>query len=196
MGRPDAATRPGPIGLIGATLAVGLGVVPALGGHAPVHWSEWLTAALSAAAGWALLETRGLSSTPMRLSFHQRILLILICLGALPTALAILGWGWTIRSTSPALGPRQALEEVGATGRTLLRNARYDPAHPVERDALNAHATTLNSAIGRFQRAEAFGRYYYAGLALAVLLVGAAFLYASVRLGGHLSRQLSGPSTS
>ena len=37
------------------TVVVGLGVVPAVGGHAPVHWSEWLAAALSAAAGWALL---------------------------------------------------------------------------------------------------------------------------------------------
>jgi signal transduction histidine kinase len=129
----------------------------------------------------------------MRLSFHQRILLILICLGAIPTALAILGWGWTIRSTSPALGPRQALEQVGTTGRTLLETIDTTRLTPAERDALNAHATTLNSALGRFQRAEAFGRYYYAGLALAVLLVGAAFLYASVRLGGHLSRQLSRP---
>jgi len=129
----------------------------------------------------------------MRLSFHQRILLILICLGALPTALAILGWGWTIRSTSPALGPRQALEEVGVTGRALLETLDTTRLTLAEREALNAHTTTLNSAIGRFQRAEAFGRYYYAGLALAVLLVGAAFLYASVRLGGHLSRQLSRP---
>jgi signal transduction histidine kinase len=129
----------------------------------------------------------------MRLSFHQRILLILICLGAIPTALAILGWGWTIRTTSPALGPRQALEEVGATGRTLLQTLDTTRLTAAERGALNAHATTLNSALGRFQRAEAFGRYYYAGLALAVLLVGGAFLYASVRLGGHLSRQLSRP---
>jgi signal transduction histidine kinase len=129
----------------------------------------------------------------MRLSFHQRILLILICLGALPTALAILGWGLTIRSTSPAVGPRQALEEVGASGRSLLHTLDTTRLAPAEREALGAHATTLNAALGRLQRAEAFGRYYYAGLALAVLLLGAAFLYASVRLGGHLSRQLSRP---
>lgn len=49
VGRPSPA-----ISLVATTLAVGLGVVPALGGHAPVQWSEWLTAALSAAAGWAL----------------------------------------------------------------------------------------------------------------------------------------------
>jgi two-component system, NtrC family, nitrogen regulation sensor histidine kinase NtrY len=129
----------------------------------------------------------------MRLSFNQRILLILICLGALPTALAILGWGLTIRSTTPAAGPAQALEEVGATGRTLLETLDSTRLSPAERAALAAHASRLNAALGQFQRAEAFGRYYYAGLGLVVFLVGAAFLYASVRLGGHLSRQLSRP---
>ncbi len=129
----------------------------------------------------------------MRPSFHQRILLILILLGALPTAVAILGWGLTIRSSSPSLGPRQAMEEVGATGRALLRTLDTTRLSPAERAALGAHAGSLNSALGRFQRAETFGRYYYAGLAVAVLVLGAAFLYASVRLGGHLSRQLSRP---
>jgi signal transduction histidine kinase len=129
----------------------------------------------------------------MRLSFHQRILLILICLGAVPTAAAIVGWGLTIRSATPAVGPREALEEVGATGRVLLRTIDSTDLGPDERAALSAHAATLNRAIGQFQRAETYGRYYYAGLGLAVFLLGAAALYASVRLGGHLSRQLSRP---
>jgi signal transduction histidine kinase len=129
----------------------------------------------------------------MRLSFHQRILLILICLGAIPTAAAIVGWGLTIRAATPAAGPREALEEVGATGRALLRTLDTTDLSRVERDALAAHAATLNSAIGRFQRVETYNRYYYAGLGIAVFLLGAAALYASVRLGGHLSRQLSRP---
>jgi signal transduction histidine kinase len=129
----------------------------------------------------------------MRLSFHQRILLILICLGALPTAVAILGWGLTLRSSGTTIGPRQALEEVGTSGRALLRTVDSTKLAPAERAALSAHAAALNAALGRIQRAETYGRYYYAGLALAVLALGAAFLYASVRLGGHLSRQLSRP---
>jgi signal transduction histidine kinase len=129
----------------------------------------------------------------MRLSFHQRILLILICLGAIPTAAAIVGWGLTIRTATPGAGPREALEEVGATGRALLRALDTTDLSPGERDALAAHAATLNSAIGRFQRVETYNRYYYAGLGIAVFLLGAAALYASVRLGGHLSRQLSRP---
>jgi two-component system, NtrC family, nitrogen regulation sensor histidine kinase NtrY len=129
----------------------------------------------------------------MRLSFHQRILLILICLGAVPTALAILGWGLTIRSTTPASGARDAIEGVAASGRLLLHTVDSTRLQPAERQALADHANKLNSAIGQFQRADTFSRYYYAGLGLLILLIGAAFLYASVRFGGHLSRQLSRP---
>jgi two-component system, NtrC family, nitrogen regulation sensor histidine kinase NtrY len=129
----------------------------------------------------------------MRLAFRQRILLILICLGAVPTAVAIFGWALTVRSTTPAAGALRAMEDVGASGRTLIES--LDPAKltPRESEALADHADKLNSALSRFQRVDTFGRYYYAGLGLVVLLVGAAFLYASVRLGGHLSRQLSRP---
>jgi two-component system nitrogen regulation sensor histidine kinase NtrY len=129
----------------------------------------------------------------MRLSFHQRILLILICLGALPTALAILGWGLTIRSSARAPGARDAVESLAASGRLLLHTIDSTRLRPPERQALAEHAGRLNTAIGQFQRANTFSRYYYAGLGLVILLLGAAFVYASIRFGGHLSRQLSRP---
>jgi signal transduction histidine kinase len=129
----------------------------------------------------------------MRLSFHQRILLILICLGALPTALVILGWGLTIRSSTRTPGARGAIEEVAASGRSLLQTIDSTRLDAKERRALAEHANKLNSAIGQFQRADTFNRYYYAGLGLVILALGGAFLYASIRFGGHLSRQLSRP---
>ena len=129
----------------------------------------------------------------MRLAFRHRILLILICLGALPTAVAIFGWAFTVRSTTPAAGALRSMEAVGASGRVLIQSLDSTKLTPLERRALADHADKLNSAIGQFQRVDTFGRYYYAGLGLVVLLVGAAFLYASVRVGGHLSRQLSRP---
>jgi len=129
----------------------------------------------------------------MRLSFHQRILLILICLGAVPTAVAILGWGLTIRSSARAPGARDAIEEVAASGRLLLHTVDSTQLRPAERRALADHASKLNTAIGQFQRADTFSRYYYAGLGLVILLLGATFIYASIRFGGHLSRQLSRP---
>jgi signal transduction histidine kinase len=129
----------------------------------------------------------------MRLSFRQRILLILIGLGAVPTAVAVIGWGLTVRSTTPAAGARSAMEAVGSSGRTLLHTLDSTRLDPRERRALEDHANKLNTAMGRLQRVETFGRYYYAGLGLVVFLAGATFLYTSVRLGGHLSRQLSRP---
>jgi signal transduction histidine kinase len=129
----------------------------------------------------------------MRLSFHQRILLILICLGAIPTALAILGWGLTIRSTARSPGARDAIEGVAESGRQLLHTVDSTRLRPAEQRALADHATRLNTAIGQLQRAETFSRYYYAGLGLVIFIVGAGFVYASIRFGGHLSRQLSRP---
>jgi signal transduction histidine kinase len=129
----------------------------------------------------------------MRLAFRQRILLILICLGAVPTAVAILGWALTVRSATPAAGALRAMEDVGASGRLLLQTLDSTRLTPRERTALADHAAKLNGALVRFQRVDTFGRYYYAGLGLVVLLLGATFLYTSVRVGGHLSRQLSRP---
>jgi signal transduction histidine kinase len=129
----------------------------------------------------------------MRLSFQHRILLILICLGAVPTALAILGWGLTIRSTTRAPGARDAIEGVAASGRLLLHTVDSTRLRPAERKALAEHAASLNAALGQLQRVDTFSRYYYAGLGLVILLLGGAFLYASIRFGGHLSRQLSRP---
>jgi two-component system nitrogen regulation sensor histidine kinase NtrY len=129
----------------------------------------------------------------MRLTFHHRILLILICLGAAPTAAAILGWGLTIQSSAQIPGAREAIEGVAASGRLLLNTIDSTRLSRVERRALADHASKLNTAIGQFQRVDTFSRYYYAGLGLVILLLGAGFVYASVRLGGHLSRQLSRP---
>ena len=76
------------------------------------------------------------------------------------------------------------MEDVGRVraGRCCRRS--IPPASTrAERRALADHAAKLNGALVRFQRVETFGRYYYAGLGLVVLLVGAAFLYTSVRRG-------------
>lgn len=129
----------------------------------------------------------------MALSFRHRILLVLICLGAIPTGIVTLGWVFTIRSTSPAASARAALEEVGGSGRMLLETIDSTRLRPEERQALADHAERLNAALSRSQRADAYAQYYYAGLGVVVLVGGALFLYASIRLGGHLSRQLSRP---
>ncbi len=41
-------------GALAATIVIALAVLPPAAGFPPVHWTEWLAAALGAAAGWAL----------------------------------------------------------------------------------------------------------------------------------------------
>ena len=51
----------------------------------------------------------------------------------------------------------------------------------------------MSASVSLARRAETFLRYYTAGFAVVILLLGAAVLYAAVNLAGHLSRQLSRP---
>lgn len=129
----------------------------------------------------------------LTLPFRQRILVVLIALGAVPTAIAIFGWALTIRTNNPATAARAAVEGVGNSGRVLVETVDTTRLRPSERRALAAHAEALNRALVRTQAAEAYGQYYYAGLAALLLTLGALYVYAAVRLGGHLSRQLSRP---
>ena len=130
----------------------------------------------------------------MPLPFRQRILLVLVLLGAVPTAVAIVGWAVAVRgSDSAATRARAEFEAVGATGRTLLETLDSTRLTSAERQALTDNATSLNTALSRVQRTAASNRYYYAGLAAIILVLGGMVVYASVRVGGHLSRQLSRP---
>jgi signal transduction histidine kinase len=62
-----------------------------------------------------------------------------------------------------------------------------------ERALLRDHLNEVSSSVSLARRAETFLRYYTAGFAIVILLLGVAVLYAAVNLAGHLSRQLSRP---
>ncbi len=129
----------------------------------------------------------------MPLPFRRRILLILILLGAVPTGLAVLGWAIMLRESNPTAATRATIQDVGISGRVLLETIDSTRLSRPERKALAEHAKRLNEALSRVQRAQSFAQYYYPGLALVILGLGGVVIYASVRLGGHLSRQMSRP---
>lgn len=129
----------------------------------------------------------------MALTFRQRILGILILLGAVPTTALVIGWSITLRASDPAGATRTALEEVGSSGRRLLEIVDTTRLTDDERRAVDAHVEELNRALGRTQRAVVYTRSYAAGIAVVILVLGAVLVYASVNLAGHLSRQLSRP---
>lgn len=129
----------------------------------------------------------------MAVPFRKRILLVLIALGAVPTATLVVGWALTVRRSNPVASAEATMAELGETGRTVLRTIDTTALSESARRALVAHTEGLNEALGQTRRASTYSRYYSAGLALALLGLGAILVYASIRVSGHLSRQLSRP---
>ena len=129
----------------------------------------------------------------MALPFRRRIFLILVVMTVVPTVLAVAGWVLSVRRLLPAAGARASTERVAATARTLLEGV--DTLHLTvrERTLLRQHLHEVSASVSLARRAETFLRYYTAGTAVVILLLGAGVLYAAVNLAGHLSRQLSRP---
>jgi len=129
----------------------------------------------------------------MALPFHRRIFLILVAMTAVPVTLAVVGWMLSVSGLAPSAGSRASLEPVGRSARQLQQ--QVDTAHltPQERALLTQHLAEVSSALSLARRADAFMRFYKAGIALVVVLLGVLVLFASVRVAGHLSRQLSRP---
>ena len=129
----------------------------------------------------------------MALPFRRRIFLILVVMTTVPTVLAVAGWLVSVRRLLPAAGARASTERIASTARTLIDGV--DTLHLTvhERALLRQHLDEVSASISLARRAETFLRYYTAGVAVVILLLGAGVLYAAVNVAGHLSRQLSRP---
>src|SRR5438874_1066279 len=129
----------------------------------------------------------------MALPFRRRIFVVLVVMTVVPTVLAVAGWVLSVRRLLPAAGARASTERVASTARLLLDGV--DTLHLTvrERALLRHHFNEVSASVSLARRAETFLRYYTAGFAVVILLLGAGVLYAAVNLAGHLSRQLSRP---
>jgi signal transduction histidine kinase len=129
----------------------------------------------------------------MTLAFRQRIFVILVALTAVPTTLAVIGWAISVRAVAPAAGSSASLEQVVASTRTMLQHVDTLHLSAGARAALRRHLAQVSNSVSLARRAEAYLRFYTLGFAIVVLVLGALVIFASVRLAGHLSRQLSRP---
>jgi two-component system nitrogen regulation sensor histidine kinase NtrY len=129
----------------------------------------------------------------MALPFRRRIFFILVAMTAVPTVLAVAGWVLSVRTLLPTAGVRASSERVALSARILLDGVDTLHLTPAERVALRHHLNQVSASVTLARRAETFLRYYTAGIAVVILLLGVGVLYASVNVAGHLSRQLSRP---
>ena len=109
----------------------------------------------------------------MALSFRGRILAILVLLGALPITALIVGWAITLRTLSPSGSTGLAIEEIETAARLLVGSIDTTQVDSASRAALAAGVEELNQALGEAQRSMVYLGYYAAGLAVAILLLGA-----------------------
>ena len=129
----------------------------------------------------------------MALPFRRRIFFVLVAMAAVPTGLAVVGWVLTVRTVAPTTGARASLEEVANSARTMLEQVDTNQLAPAARAAMRDHINALSRGVSLARRADRYLRYYSAGLAIVVVVLGALVLFAAVRVAGHLSRQLSRP---
>jgi len=129
----------------------------------------------------------------MALAFRQRIFVILVALTAVPTTLAVIGWAISVRAVASAAGSSASLEQVVASTRTMLQHVDTLRLAPPSRAARRRHLAHVSNSVSLVRRAEAYLRIITLGFAIVVLVLGALVIFASVRLAGHLSRQLSRP---
>src|SRR6267143_1232621 len=126
----------------------------------------------------------------MALPFRRRIFVVLVAMTAVPTTLVIIGWVLTIRAVAPTAGARASLEKVNVSAREMLQHVDTTRLSPDARAAIRLHLEEVSTSVSLARRGDAFLRFYSAGFAVAIVVLGALVLFAAVRLGGHLSRQL------
>lgn len=126
------------------------------------------------------------------ISFRNRILVALVVLGAAPTTVGILGLAETLRRNTAVAG-RSTMEELGTSGRALLAAIDTTGLDLVGRQALRVHLQELNRALSLARSAVPYSEARTVALVVAVLVLGALLLWASLRVARGLSRQLSRP---
>src|ERR1041384_5443625 len=129
----------------------------------------------------------------MALAFRQRIFVILVAVTAVPATLAVSGGVVSVRAWAPAAGSSASLEQVVASTRTMLQHVDTLHLSPSARAALRRHLAQVSNSVSLARRAETYRRFITLGFAIVILVLGALVIFASVRLAGHLSRQLSRP---
>src|SRR5947199_8239146 len=129
----------------------------------------------------------------MALPFRRRIFVVLVVMTVVPTVLAVAGWVLSVRRLLPAAGARASTERVASTARLLLDGV--DTLHLTvrERTLLRDHLNEVSASVSLARRAETFLRYYTAGFALVIRLLGAGVLDGAVNRAGHLWRERSRP---
>jgi two-component system nitrogen regulation sensor histidine kinase NtrY len=108
------------------------------------------------------------------LPFRRRLFLALVGIGTLPVAVALVVLAVTLRSAASPVGARASLDEIAASGATLIATLDSAPLDSAARAALRAHAATIAERTLQARRAEVITRV--AALLLGAITLGVALI--------------------
>ncbi len=126
------------------------------------------------------------------LSFRSRISLTLFLL-ALPTAVAVIGWGYSVIKGNPARAAQNVVRPLRKSGRELLVAIDTTRLNPDEKRALETHREELSQALALAQRAAYYKSRLTYGLGITLAALGSVLFFLALLLGQNLARQLSSP---
>lgn len=126
------------------------------------------------------------------LSFRSRISLTLFLL-ALPTAVAVIGWGYSVIKGNPARAAQNVVRPLRKSGRELLVAIDTTRLNPDEKRALETHRAELSQALALAQRAAYYKSRLTYGLGITLAGLGSVLFFLALLLGQNLARQLSSP---
>ncbi len=128
----------------------------------------------------------------MALAFRRRIFLWLVVVAVLPGLVAV-GITLFATQTNIAVGGAQAWERAGATWVDAQHALAGQSLSPAARAALRRHGTELSTSLRRARQSLVIQSSFAAVLSGVAAALAAFVTLGTVRLAGHLSRQLSRP---
>jgi signal transduction histidine kinase len=129
----------------------------------------------------------------MRLSFRRRLFVVIVGLGTIPLAAALLVLALQVRSSASPTGPRAALDQIAASGHDLVSALDSAALSDSARGALHRHTEVIAERTRLAGRAEMITRVA-AGVTGLLILVGAVgIIAASLGLARRWAREVSEP---
>jgi signal transduction histidine kinase len=128
-----------------------------------------------------------------KLGYRPRLFLFLALFAVVPAALLTFAWGATMTRIFPLMAGKAAWDTVSTTGSKVIELARDSTRARSDTAAIRAHEQALANATTRAAQFELLAERAPSALLVASLILLGALAFVTVRVGGHLSRQLSRP---
>ena len=127
------------------------------------------------------------------LSFRARLFAFLALFAVIPAVLLTFAWGGTLTQFLPLMAGKAAWDTVSSTGEQVVGVARRGTPSEAELQVIDQHERALANARTRSRQFELITERAPAALVVASLVLVALLTFASARVAGHLTRQLTRP---